>query len=68
MSQSIDGDDQEEAPAYAAERREDWLDANPADDIDEQQGAEYERDSLRPGNGAPGMQRLRHRVRGARFN
>ena len=68
MTQSVHGDDQEETKADAAERGEDWLYADRADYINEQQRAEHEGQRLRPGHGAPGARRPADRVRLGRFD
>src|SRR5207245_8886777 len=57
VTQSIQSQDQEETKADAAERGEDWLDADRADEIDEQERAKQEGQRLRPGDGAPGARR-----------
>ena len=68
VTQSVHGYNQEETKADAAERGEDWLYADRADYIDEQQRAEHEGQSLRPGHGAPGARRPADRVRLGRFD
>ncbi len=68
VTQSIHRYDQKEPKADAAERGEDWLDADRADEIDEQERAKQEGQRLHPGHGAPGARRPADRVGIGRVN